>query len=469
MSDTLKRLPAVDRVLEVLGSNREGTGVNRDSTTRAARDVIADLRERIRSGAVVPDGDLTPEAVAGTVAELIATRMTGSLRPLINLTGIIVHTNLGRAPLSPPVLDEVCEILSTYNNLEFDLDAHERGSRYDHVSEMLLQLIPAEAALVVNNNAAAILLVLSHFAAGREVVVSRGELIEIGGGFRIPDVMTQSGARLVEVGTTNRTRIEDYERVLGPETAMIFKAHQSNFRMVGFTEETGYGPLAELARQNGLVFTADLGSGLLGNLDVPVSAEEPTPGAILDLGADLVCFSGDKLLGGPQAGVILGRADLLGELRQNPMLRALRVGKFTIAALEATLKRYLNGTLEQIPVIRAITTPADQVRRRCRSIVGKVSGLVPDGGLALQVVPTVSEMGGGTLPARTIPSFGIEVGMAGRSETSVEQALRQNDPPVMGRINGGRLVLDLRTLLPGQEKTVVQALAALVEREDEDE
>ncbi|NOZ01016.1 MAG: L-seryl-tRNA(Sec) selenium transferase [Deltaproteobacteria bacterium] len=461
MSDNLKGLPAVDQVLDALEASKGETAQSRRVLTAAVRDVIAGLRKRIRAGDAVAKAETSAKAVARQASALAQRRRQGSLRPVINLTGVIIHTNLGRAPMSPSVMKAVERRMTSYSNLEYDLDQHKRGSRYDHVSEMLLQLVPGEAALVVNNNAAAVLLILTEFAAGGECVVSRGELIEIGGGFRIPDVMVQSGARLVEVGTTNKTRLQDYEQAVGPDTSMIFKAHHSNFRMVGFTEETSYAELAELAAGKGIIFTADIGSGLLAELDAEVAAGEPTPAQVIASGADLVCFSGDKLLGGPQAGVIVGKSDLVARLKKNPLLRALRVGKFTIASMEATLGRYLEGGFGDIPILSAVLADPKEVLRRCRRVAARVRRLQPHEGLTLRVVRTAAEVGGGTLPGRTIPSFGIEVELKGMSETSLEEMLRGNDPPVLGRLAGGRLVLDLRTMMPGQEVEIAGALARL--------
>jgi len=465
----LRGLPAVDRVMQKLESDDGAGPFRHDLLSSIVREVIDGLRRRVLAGEDIVDEDLAPVAVAGQALLLARERACGSLRPVINLTGVVLHTNLGRAPLSREVLKETTELLYSYNNLEFDLVKHTRGSRHDHVTRMLLQLMPAEAALIVNNNAAAVLLILSEFAAGLEVVVSRGELIEIGGGFRIPDVMSLSGARLKEVGTTNRTRVDDYENAVGQDTAMLFKAHMSNFRMVGFTEEVSYEDLASLAHRLGVMFVADLGSGRLADLDLPGSGDEPGPTDVIQAGADLVCFSGDKLMGGPQAGVIAGRSDLVARLKKNPLLRAMRVGRFTIAAMEATLKRYMAGDLDEVPVVAALTASAEQVRRRCRGIVRRVRRIVGNSEVGLDVVPTEAGAGGGTLPGWTIPSFGLKVRVKGRSETWIEEVLRKNDQPVLGRIREGCLILDMRTLLPGQEATVASALADLVGNEEEED
>lgn len=449
----LKSLPKVDRVLALMGERGR-------LYKEAVREVLEGLRQKIMAGSSVAADEISEEAIAARAKKLLAERLSGTLKKVINLTGVVVHTNLGRAPLSRQVLLETLSLLEGYCNLEFSLDERRRGSRYDHVLGLAKLVFPsAEAALVVNNNAAAVLLILSAFAKGREVVVSRGELIEIGGGFRIPEVMETSGCRLVEVGTTNRTRLEDYEKAIGPETALLFKAHRSNFRLVGFTEEVGFSDLASLARRHGLIFVADLGSGRVA--DLPVLEEEPKPEEVLRAGADLVCFSCDKVLGGPQAGLILGKAHLISSLRRHPLLRALRVGKFTIAALEATLRRYAQGRLDDIPVIKALSAPPEVIRLRCRRLIRLARRLGAHEGTRLQVVPCFSQSGGGSMPERGIPSYGVTVEVEGLSEVEVEEALRSNDPPILARLEKGQVVLDLRTMLEGEEVVVARAIANL--------
>ena len=462
VSEKTRKLPAVDRVLDALGDPPgDGGRLARGVVVEAVRGVLGELRRRIREGEPVADAALAPAAVALEASARMARTVRGTLRPVVNMTGVVVHTNLGRAPLSRELLADVVEVLAGYSNLEYDLDAHGRGSRYDHVAGLLRQVIPAEAALVVNNNAAAVLLILAEFARGREVVLSRGELIEIGGGFRIPEVMAASGARLVEVGTTNRTRADDFARAIGPDTAMLFKAHRSNFKMIGFTEEVGWGDLATLAREHGVMSVADLGSGLLMDPGPACAGDEPTPASVMRAGFDLACFSGDKMLGGPQAGIIVGQADAVARLRRNPLLRALRVGKFTIAALEATLARYLSGRTSEIPVGAAFRVTPDEVRQRCRRMVAAARRRGLQGGLQLDVVATRAEVGGGSMPGETLASFGIAVSRPGWSESDLEAALRGRNPPILGRVTGGRLVLDALALLPGQDAVVSSALSDL--------
>jgi L-seryl-tRNA(Ser) seleniumtransferase len=396
----------------------------------AARSVIDRAREEIRAGA--EPGDL----VDRVRAELEDVRRP-RLRRVLNATGVIVHTNLGRAPLPEAALDRVQEVGRGYSTLEYDLAAGARGSRQDHVASILQRLTGAEAALVVNNNAAAVLLALAALAAGREVLVSRGELIEIGDGFRIPDVLAHSGARLVEVGTTNRTRAADYEQAIGEETALVLRVHQSNFRVVGFTEQPATADLAAVAARHGIPLVDDLGSGAL----VPLP-DEPTARDALSAGADLVCFSGDKLLGGPQAGIVAGRAELVERLRRHPLQRALRADKLTLAALEATLGLYLD-TPAQIPVLRMVQESTDVVRARAERLAQLTGGRLEE---------SVARVGGGALPLTELPSFACAF------EEDLAEQLRGGDPPVISVIRDGRTLLDCRTLAAADLDEVAAAV-----------
>jgi L-seryl-tRNA(Ser) seleniumtransferase len=396
----------------------------------AARKVVARARGLIQAGG--NPGDLA----AQLQAELSAAR-TPRLRRVINATGVILHTNLGRAPLAEAALDRVREIARGYSNLEYDVSAGGRGSRQDHVTGILRRLTGSEAALVVNNNAAAVMLALAALAEGREVLVSRGELIEIGDGFRIPDVLERSGARLREVGTTNRTRADDYERAIGPETAVLLRVHQSNFRVVGFTAQASLRELADIARRHDLPLVDDLGSGALVDF-----GDEPTARASLAAGADLVCFSGDKLLGGPQAGIVVGRADLVERLRRHPLQRALRADKLTLAALEGTLALAVDAP-DQIPVLRMLREPPEAVRARAAHLATLVSG---------EVEETVARAGGGSLPLTELPSFACAV------EEELAVRLRAGDPPVIAVVRDGRTLLDCRTLTDGEAEEVAEAV-----------
>jgi len=398
----------------------------------AARTVLERAREQIRAGS--DPGDLEQKLQE----ELIAA-YSPRLRRVINATGVIVHTNLGRAPLAAAALEQVVDAARGYSNLEYDLDAGGRGSRQSHVADLVSRLTGAEAALVVNNNAAAVMLALATLAEGREVLVSRGELIEIGDGFRIPDVLTRSGARLHEVGTTNRTRAADYENAIGPETAVLLRVHQSNFRVVGFTEQPRLAELADIARAHELVLVDDLGSGAL--VDV---GDEPTAHASLAAGADLVCFSGDKLLGGPQAGIIVGRADLVERLRRHPLQRALRADKLTLAALEGTLRVALDAP-DEIPVLRMLREPPGAVLARAERLAAAIGG---------EVEETVARAGGGALPLAELPSYACAV------EERLAERLRRGTPPVVGILRDGRLLLDCRTLTDAEADEVAAAVAA---------
>ena len=422
----LRDLPSVDELARSVGD---------PLAVDAARRVLELAREEIRAGA--DPGDL-----AVRVRDELENARRPRLRRVLNATGVIVHTNLGRAPLPAAALERLREVGCGYSNLEYDLDEGTRGSRQDHVAAILRRLTGAEAALVVNNNAAAVLLALAALAEGREVLVSRGELIEIGDGFRIPDVLARSGARLVEVGTTNRTRAADYEGAIGPETALLLRVHQSNFRVVGFAEQPATGELAAVAARHGLPLVDDLGSGAL----VPLP-DEPTAADALAAGADLVCFSGDKLLGGPQAGIVVGRAELVDRLRRHPLQRALRADKLTLAALEGTLGLYLEPgrALREVPVLRMVAEPAETVRARAERLAALAGGTVEE---------TVARVGGGALPLAELPSFACAV------EEELAAPLRAGEPPVVAVVRDGRTLLDCRTLADSDLDEVAAAVAA---------
>ncbi len=419
----LRDLPSVDELAR---------GADDPLAVDAARAVLARAREEIRAG--MEPGDLAERLTS----ELEAARRP-SLRRVLNATGVIVHTNLGRAPLAEEAIARVHDVARGYSNLELDLEDGARGSRQDHLASLVRRLTGAEASLVVNNNAAAVLLALAALAEGQEVIVSRGELVEIGDGFRIPDVLARSGARLVEVGTTNRTRAADYERAIGPDTALLLRVHQSNFRLVGFTELPQLEQVAAVAHAHGLPLVDDLGSGALGDLPGEPSARES-----LAAGADLVCFSGDKLLGGPQTGIVAGRADLVERLRRHPLQRALRVDKLTLAALEGTLLLHLDAP-GRIPVLRMLAEDAPSVRTRAERLATLTGGSVEE---------TVARVGGGALPLSELPSFACAL------DESLAAPLRAGEPPVIGIVRDGKLLLDCRTLADDELDEVAAAVRA---------
>jgi len=413
-----------------------------------AREVLAEARAAIAQGRPAPSHEQLAEAVLHRAHAVLRP----SLRPVINATGVIVHTNLGRAPLSDEAVAAMEAVSRGYSNLEFDLESGERGSRHVHLEGLLCRLTGAEAALVVNNNAAAVLLALTALCQGREVVVSRGQAVEIGGGFRIPDILRQSGARLVEVGTTNRTYLHDYESAIGPETAALLRVHASNFRIVGFTHSVPLREMAELAHSRGLILIDDLGSGCLLDTTRFGLAYEPTPQESLRDGADLVCFSGDKLLGGPQAGIVLGRRELVERLRRHPLARAVRLDKASTAALQATLLHYLRGeALTKVPVWRMIAMPLREVERRARRWARTL-------GPPAQVRPSRSMVGGGSLPEEGVPTRVLAVPGEGAWLLEVARRLRLGEPSVVGRIEADALLLDPRTVDPRDDAALLSAL-----------
>jgi L-seryl-tRNA(Ser) seleniumtransferase len=428
---------------------------------RVARAVLARARDEARAGAPTPEA----RELGQRILEVLEAEGRPVLRSVINATGVIVNTNLGRAPLSAAAVAAMERVARGYSNLEYDLNRGERGSRHTHVQGLLREVTGAEEALVVNNNAAAVLIVLSGLAAGREVIVSRGELVEIGGGFRVPDVMRQGGARLVEVGTTNRTRVDDYAAAIRPETGALLAVHPSNFRVVGFTESPVRAALAELAHAHGLPLVEDLGSGCLLATERWGLAHEPTPIESLTAGADVVCFSGDKLLGGPQAGIIIGKAEPLRRLANHPLMRAMRIDKLTLAALEATLRHYRDGTAERdVPIWRMIAAPLDGLCARAEDWARRLG----DGnarGMAVFTVAGESTIGGGSLPGETLPTAlcAIELLSGGGEVAELAARLRRGTPPVVARVSRAQLLLDPRTVAPEQDDDLVAAVrAALV-------
>jgi L-seryl-tRNA(Ser) seleniumtransferase len=458
MSAAYRQLPAVEFLVQAIQRRLNSDSLPHELLVAVARAELAAARATIAAGAAAP----SVEELAEVSARRARQSAQPSLRPVINATGVIIQTNLGRAPLSDAALRAMCEVGASYSNLEYDLAAGERGSRATHLAALLCRITGAEAALAVNNNAAALYLALSALAAGREVIVSRGQAVEIGGGFRIPDVLRQSGATLVEVGTTNRTYARDYAAAITPQTALLLRVHTSNFKVVGFVHETPLAELAALARERGVATLDDLGSGTLLPTEPYGLAPEPTVQQSLAAGADLVTFSGDKLLGGPQAGLIVGRAPLIAALRQHPLARALRVDKTTLAGLEATLLAYLHGrATTEIPVWRMIAATPEALHARAERLAEAI------GSPHVTVVPCTSAVGGGSLPGETLPSFALALGSP--QPDALAQRLRTGTPPVVGRIVEDRLLLDVRTVLEDQDQALVEVVRSVTRRGGEGE
>ena len=442
-------MPAVDRVLDALGSDVQPLASD------AARRSVDAARERVLAG-----GDPASFEEIVTAARTLLESGDRSLRRVVNATGVLIHTNLGRAPLGADQLEAARRVSTGYSNLEFDLVHGERGDRYAHAGDLLRVVTGAEAGLVVNNNAAAVLLVLVALSPGSEVVISRGELIEIGGEFRIPEMMEISTAQLVEVGTTNRTRIADYERAIGSSTGAILKVHPSNYRVVGFTEEVDAAALARLARGRGIPFVYDVGSGLLDAAPVADWArDEPVVNAALTAGADLVTFSADKLLGGPQAGVIVGRKELIDRLTRHPLLRALRVDKMTIAALQETLRAFVQGRVTALPLWQLATASVDELERRARMVAEGITRAAF--GLEIGVIRSASVMGGGSLPGAEIESRAVAIASSSAGPSEIRSCLRRHETPVVARIDDDRVILDLRSVFPHEDDVLVAAVSAL--------
>lgn len=461
----LRALPQVEELLKHSLLRERAPRYGHQALVRQARDVIAAAREGILAdrGANV-DEDSLSNSLAQQVAERLEGLQRSSLKPAVNATGVILHTNLGRSVLADVAQAALSAVAGGYSTLEYDVATRDRGSRHDHIERLLCTLTGAEAALVVNNNAAAVVLALSALASGREVLVSRGELVEIGGSFRIPDIMEHSGARMVEVGTTNRTTLKDYERALGEDTALIAKVHPSNYQVKGFTVSACVKDLAILAHDRGLPLFADQGTGLLFNLAETIgcetsgSMEEPTVPELVQAGCDLVSFSGDKLLGGPQAGLIVGRWELVERLKSHPLARAIRLDKLSLAALAATLQLYLEGGAArlQIPTFRMLAVKDNELHERAQSLCAQLrDGLAPDAA-TVSVVRVESRVGGGTLPVLGLRSWAVALDEAvGGVECLAQWLAAEHQPPVIGRVSDGRLLLDVRTILDDQELAVV--------------
>lgn len=458
--DRLRQLPKVDELLRHPDVERMLEAHPRTLVLEALRESIDVARARLLSSddAVYDEAELLADACTR-----LSLKARHSLHALINATGIVVHTNLGRSILSERATAAVADIASSYSTLEYDVSSGERGSRHVHCEELLCRLTGAEAAMAVNNNAAAVMMALAALARGKEAVVSRGQLVEIGGSFRIPDIMRESGATMVEVGATNKTHLADYENAITERTGVLLKVHSSNFRVVGFTQEVPLEELVALGRRRGVPVFEDQGSGVLVDLRQWGLPYEPTVGESIEAGADLVSCSGDKLLGGPQAGILVGRADIIRMLKKHPMARALRLDKMTLAALEVTLRTYLDpeAALAEIPTLRMITTPVERISARAELLAAAVREAC-GGHAVVDTAPDISRAGGGSLPLADIPTTVVRVFSDSVSAFELERRLRLGTPGIIARIKEDRLLLDLRTVLESEERVVVERVAAVL-------
>lgn len=463
-SDLFRRLPAVD---ELLRSEQVASLIAREgrvATTDAARTVLERMRAEIAAGHLDGQGlELAITGMGDAIERELRRALSYSLRAVINATGVILHTNLGRAPLAETALDHASEIASVYSNLEFDLETGERGKRDVHVTRLFSRLLDFDdaeiATVVVNNNAAGVMLALNSLAEGGEVIVSRGELVEIGGSFRIPDVMAKSQAVLREVGTTNRTRLGDYERAITEKTRLLLRVHRSNFQIVGFTEQPSLEELVALGRRHNIPVLEDQGSGALLDLASMGVPGEPTIADSLRAGVDVVTYSGDKLLGGPQAGMLSGKKETIARIRSNPMFRALRVDKLIYAALESTLLTYLKRDHDSIPALRMMKLPAAEIGRRAEQFVQRLKSQVH--GVQAEVIDGESVIGGGAVPGSNLHTRLVALSLGDFSADELATQLRRNDPPIVARVVEGRVILDLRTVFPAQESAVLDALKSI--------
>jgi L-seryl-tRNA(Ser) seleniumtransferase len=440
-----RQIPSVEQLLELHQVDGLVKRFSHPLTVRAIQEVLGEIRQEVAASAKVPN----EKDIVSRVTEKITGWNTPSLINVINATGVILHTNLGRAPLSTSALDAVQRVTGLFNNLEFDLRTGERGSRMDHIEKLLNQISGAEAGLVVNNNAAAVLLVLTALTKRHKVIISRSQLVEIGGGFRVSDVMVQSGAKLIEVGTTNRVHVDDYRDAIDDQTVAILTAHHSNFKIIGFTSEPTLEELTDLAHQQGLLLIDDLGSGALLDTSQFGLSHEPMVQETVKAGADMVCFSGDKLLGGPQAGIIVGKKDLIQKIRKHPLMRALRPDKSCLAALEATLLHYLRNEAErEIPTWQMISTPATEIKQRANAWAKEL-------GMGI-VIAGKSTIGGGSLPEETLPTFLLSLDSS--KPNLLAAKLRKENPPIIARVEKEKVVFDPRTVFPEQDEFLMKGI-----------
>ncbi len=454
----LRLIPAMERVLNDERSLSFLALIDREGLKEVCRSVLDRIRHDILSGEMV---SFCEDDFYVLLAKEMESLSRASLRPLVNATGVVVHTNLGRSCLAEEAMKAVLSVAGSYSTLEYELEEGRRGHRNSHVESLLCRITGADAAVVVNNNAGAVLLCLAALASGRSAVVSRGELVEIGGSFRVPDIMAFSGTKLVEVGTTNRTHLRDYSGAIDDDTVMIMKVHPSNFRVVGFHKEVAREDLASLARDRGVVFMEDLGSGILLDLAPLGLYGEVTVRQCLEAGVDLVTFSGDKLLGGPQIGGIVGRRDLIDRIRTYPLLRALRCDKMTLAAMEATLRLYIRGEWRKIPSLSMLSLSEEDLVSRARKLVDKLKSVLPPDA-SMSVVKADDAVGGGAFPAVDIPGYAVSLSIPGTSAGTLQERLRKAEEPVIAGARDGELLLHCRTLLDGDEDRIARVFSSLL-------
>jgi L-seryl-tRNA(Ser) seleniumtransferase len=468
-TELLRQLPSVDLVLRESGVEGLITGYGRDMTVSAVRSIIDNTRRLLAEGGISEDCAqelISINGIVDRVRTMLIRQASPTLKQVINGTGVIIHTNLGRAPLYANAAKAAADMACGYMNLEYNLDQGTRGWRHDAVKQLLCSITGAEDGLVVNNNAAAVLLTLSALARGREVVISRGQLVEIGGSFRVPEVMEQGGAKLIEVGTTNKTRIDDYERAIGENTALLLKVHTSNYKICGFTGDVPLAELVKLAKKHGLPVVEDLGSGVLIDLKKIGLSHEPTVQQSIAAGADVVTFSGDKLLGGPQAGIIVGRQEYIKRIAKHPLARAVRVDKLTLTALEYTLREYLDPerAIERIPVLNMLSLSTEQLMKRAERLIGLLSGI--DRYCRLSIERGYSQVGGGSLPLEQIDTVLVCIDPFEISVNDLDQRLRHSDRPVVGRISKDHYIIDMRTIFEEQIVLLAERLKSVLSGEE---
>jgi len=454
LREKLRKIPSIEEILESIELQEYIHRLSHQTVAETAREVVSSIRKKLLGG----KEEISPKAIIQEIEKILSHQELLFIKPVINGTGVILHTNFGRAPLGEKVLNHVTEISKSYCTLEYDLKAGKRGERTGFLEKLICKLTTAEASLVVNNNAAAVLLILAGLAKGREVIVSRGELVQIGGGFRVPDIMAQSGAILKEVGTTNRTSLADYRKAINENTALLLKVHHSNFKMIGFTEEVALADLAKLGKENNIPVVQDLGSGALLSTEEFGLAHEPTPMDAINSGVDLVCFSGDKLLGGPQSGIILGKKTDIDILRKHPLYRALRVDKIVIAGLENLILAYLKKeAADTIPVWKMMKTSPDEIKSRAE----KVKTTLQESNVQVSIVESKSTVGGGSLPGETLPTHVISFDSE-MSPDQLSEKFRSLSTPVIGRIESDKFTLDLRTIFPHQDETLIESIKSIL-------